>query len=58
MGSGVGRGVMDNEAVCSNVVHSPPPYEQIASYITNRNRGNKRSDQFFDARSSFSHSIR
>ncbi|KAL5264117.1 hypothetical protein ACHWQZ_G005258 [Mnemiopsis leidyi] len=44
----------------SLIVHSPPPYEQIADLITNRKRhvNMNRSDQFFDAASSFSRNIR
>ena len=51
-----------SQSLNDNMVHSPPPYEQIAGLITNRKRtgtGNlNKSDQFFDAASSFSRSIR
>ncbi|XP_063676556.1 uncharacterized protein LOC134812883 [Bolinopsis microptera] len=50
------------QCAASNMVHSPPPYEQIAGLIANRKRAGRgsfnRSDQFIDATSSFSHNIR
>eukprot|EP00116_Pleurobrachia_bachei_P015336 sb/3475598/ len=41
--------VLDRTEIFERSLQSPPPYEQIAAQITNR-----RHDEFFDARGSFS----
>ena len=52
----------NSENTAVNLDGSPPPYEQIADFITNRrglfSRVSGSADTFHDAKSSFSHSLR